>query len=132
MNRNPGVSFDIEDARIVAERFALLNQQEGPRNGDFVDFADGVTRRVSHVYGPDWKDMAGVQTSDGGSWYLDEGWCSFSGSLYGVVKMTTLTLTDKLRPGLCWIFHHNYHTAHNGVDVEISFRVYKCSENATR
>lgn len=106
---------------------------KGPRVGDYVIFNDDVTRRISYVYGDDWEvDMQGVQTSDGGSWYFGLGYCDFSGSLYQVVKTKTLTLTDEIRLGSVWMFHHGSHTAGNGISFQIPFRVYKCSENAPK
>lgn len=123
--------FDERDAALVKEREALFNTLAGPRVGDYVIFADGVTRRISHVW--DWgnPDEVSVQTSGGGSWHLGEtGHVSFSGSLHQGVKATTLTLTDEARAGLVWIFHHGYMQAHNAVDANIEFRVYRSTEKA--
>jgi hypothetical protein len=114
-------TFDDRDAAIVAEREAELNKREGFRLGDWVRFADDRLRRISHI----WPD--GVQTSDGGSYYLGNGYVSMSGSLYRTVPNESLTLTDETRPGWVWIFHHDMHVAHNGVDVQIPFRVYTCN-----
>ena len=126
-------ALDERDRQIIWERRHSIELIEGPRVGDWVEFADGITRRVSHVWdGEDWGDSAGVQTSDGGSFYLGNGYVSFSGSLYVSVKMGTLTGTGEVRPGSTWIFRHDHHTAHNGVDVTIPFRVYRCTENAPR
>jgi hypothetical protein len=127
--------LDDRDAAIVAERMARLNARPGPRVGDFVHFADGVERRVSHYWQaePDidgWR--AGVQTSDGGSWHLGSEGCSFSGSLYPLVPLETLTQTEETREGSAWIFHHDYACAGNGVDFRVPFRVFECSRPATR
>ena len=124
--------LDERDRQILWERRHSIELADEPRNGDYVIFADGTTRRVSHVYGADWGDMAGVQTSDGGSFYLGNGYVSFSGSLYPSVKMTTLTLTAEQRPGSAWFFHHDWAMRDNGVDVTIPFRVYRCTENPPR
>ena len=59
--------------------------------------------------------VASIQTSDGGSFYLGDGYCAFSGSLYDGIPADTLTLTGETREGRVWWFHHDYHTAHNGV-----------------
>src|SRR5271167_3580103 len=74
--------LDDRDAAIVAERMARMDARPGPRVGDFVRFADGVERRISHYWQaepdmPGWQ--AGAQTSDGGSWHLGSEGCSFSG-----------------------------------------------------
>jgi hypothetical protein len=125
-------AFDERDAEILAKRSAAYDEIAGPRDGDFVVFADEVTRRISYV----WRDERGaafsVQTSDGGSYYLGDGYVSMSGSLYSGVKPETLTLTDEKRVGRIWFFHHDFHTAHNGVDATMPFRVFTCSEPATR
>jgi hypothetical protein len=125
------VRWDERDAAILLERIAELDAVDGPRCGDFVRFADGVLRRISHLW--QWGDptMDGAQTSDGGSWYLGHGYTSFSGSLYPIVRFPTLTLTDETRMGSVWFFHRDHHSAHNGVDVMIPFRVYECSEVAS-
>lgn len=124
--------LDDRDQAILAERTAALDAVEEPRVGDFVVFADGVTRRISYH----WHDGAGwdggYQSSDGGSYYLGTGYVSMSGGLYTTVPKETLTLTDEKRDGSVWFFHHDHHTAHNGVDVMIPFRVYACSLPAPR
>ncbi len=117
-------TFDTRDQEIVAERVDRYNTHEGPRVGDFVDFADGITRRISET----WDGW--VQTSDSGSFYLGDEGCSFSGSLYLAVPVESLTLTEEVRPGDVWIFHHDRRAAHNGVATTIGFRVYTCSQPA--
>ena len=116
---------DERDVAIIERRMAELDKQAGPRVGDFVWFADGTRRRIAH----DWGDE--VQTSTGGSFYLGDGYVSFSGSLFPCVAKATLGM--KLgghECGSCWIFHHDSHCAHNGVDAMVPFRVFYCSERA--
>lgn len=122
--------LDDRDRAIIASRLAAFDGEPDVRIGDYVEFADGVTRRVSHVFPREWGDDYGVQTSDGGSFYLDEGFVSFSGSLYSAVPHRTLTPTEHRRPGRVWIFHHDWPGRDNGVHDEIPFRVYACSEEA--
>jgi len=122
------MNLDTLNANILAARQAKLDDATSPVCGDYVVFADGVTRRISHV----WDD--GVQTSDAGrgSWYLGDGYVSFSGSLYHLVRTETLTRTDEQRAGRCWFFKDNWMEAHNGIDVVARFRVYSCSVAAPR
>jgi hypothetical protein len=54
--------MDDRDRAIIASRLASYDEHADVRTGDYVDFADGVTRRVSHVYPPEWGDEYGVQT----------------------------------------------------------------------
>lgn len=117
-------TLDQRDQDILTHRIAAFNAVEGPHVGDYVAFADGVTRRISHI----WPD--GVQTSDDGSFYLGEGYMSFSGSLYVSVPTETLTLTDETCEAGAWFFHHNHHTAHNGINVIVPVRVWTSTAKA--
>lgn len=118
-------TLDQRDVSIVAERMAALDAKPGPRVGDFVRFSDGTLRRISYR----WTDGAGwdggCQTSDGGSYYLGNGYVSMSGSLHPAVPTEQLTPTGERRDGSVWIFHHDIRQAHNGVDVSVPFRVYE-------
>lgn len=126
-------TFDAQDQEILAYRTQCFWHYERtllPRAGDYIDFADGVTRRVSHVW--DWP--AGgetVQTSDGGSFYLGEGYCSFSGGLHPGIPLTTLTKTETVRDGAVWFFHHDTHRAFNAVYTTIPCAVYACALSST-
>jgi hypothetical protein len=123
--------LDERDQAIIARRTEALNAITGPREGDFVDFADGTRRRIAYIWHDEHRQVLSVQTCRGGSFYLGNGGVSMSGSLYDGVKPETLTLTAETAPGSVWIFHHDWHTAHNGVDTEIQFRVYSCTELPT-
>lgn len=124
--------LDERDRQIIWERRHSIELIEGPRVGDFVDFADGERRRVSYIWADEHGQAFSVQTSDGGSYYLGNGYVSMSGSLYSGVGPETLAFTGETAPGSAWIFHHDYRTADNGVDVTIPFRVYRCSVDAPR
>lgn len=121
--------LDTQDLAILAYRTQCFWQYERtllPRVGDYIVFADEVTRRVSHVW--DWPTGGeSVQTSDGGSFYLGEGYCSFSGGLYPGIPLRTLTLTADLRQGPVWFFHHDLHRASNAVSTTIPCAVYTCT-----
>lgn len=121
-----GMTLDDRDKAILAVRVAAFGPTEGPRVGDYLDFADGVTRRISYV----WPD--GVQTSDNGSFYLGKGYMSFSGSLYTSVPTETLTLTEGTREASAWFFHHDHRVAHNAVHVRVVERVWMSSTKAPR
>lgn len=118
--------LDNEDQAIVDERLATMNAQPGPRVGDFVIFADGVERRISH----DWGDV--YQTSDltglwSGRFHLTACGCSYSGGLRPGLPADRFSDTGETRDGSAWIFHHDHHRAHNGVDFKAPFRVFRCS-----
>lgn len=124
--------LDEKDAEILARRVALLEERTAPKVGDWVQFADGKMRRISHIW--DWNDgdpaFPLAQTSDGGSYYLGDGYVSMSGSLHPSVHTNTLTETGLRKMGSVWFFHHDYARAHNGIDTVIPFRVWTCSVEA--
>jgi hypothetical protein len=123
--------LDEKDTALLAEYVEAFGTRHGPRVGDWVDFADGVRRRISHVW--DFKgECPGYQTSDGGSWAFFRGGCSFSGSLFSTVPGHSLNLTDEVRPGEVWIAHHGRLVAECGRYAEIGFRVFRCSLPAPR
>lgn len=125
-------TFDDKDAAIRQKNLVAFDDRQGPRVGDFIIFADGVTRRISHKWDFQGERETDYQTSDGGSWYFGEGYCEFSGGLYGPVPESTLTPTEEKRDGAVWFFHHNFAQADNGVHTTIPFRVYTCSLPAPR
>lgn len=116
-----GPQPDARDLAILRERVAALNEHKGPRVGDYVRFADGVQRRISHLWDGD------PQTSDAGRFYLDRHGCSFSGTLRPTVPASTLTATDETLDGMVWFFHHDIAQANGGVAATIPFRLYTCS-----
>lgn len=122
--------LDERDTAILAERTATLNEVEGPRVGDWVRFADGTERRISYIWSWDDKQQS-IQTSAGGSYYLGNGYVSMSGSLYQGIKPETLTLTDELKDGNVWFFHHDWHRAGGAVHATVPFRVFTCTEQPT-
>jgi len=55
---------------------------------------------------------------------------SYSGGLEPSIKHDQLELTDEIRLGAVWFFHHDYSTASNGVNAWIPCRVFKTSANS--
>ena len=122
-------TFDARDEALRQARMAAMATLNGPQVGDFVEFPHGITRRISHLW--DWDQgndaTMQIQTSTGGSYHLlSIGMCSFSGGLYPSVPFAACTLTEETREGRVWFFHHDYATAHNGVECTVPFRVYRC------
>ena len=128
-------ALDDRDREILVRRAVSLGDAGTPAVGDYVTFADGTVRRVSHV----WQGCAddgsdSVQTSDeyAGHYYLGDGYVSYSGSLYPGIPASTFTDTGDVRDGPVWFFHHDYSRAHNGVDTVTAFRVWTTSREANR
>lgn len=114
-------AFDARDEEIRQQRAAKFAVHTTPRQGDYIEFSDGVTRRISHV----WDD--GVQSTNNGSFYLGGGYMSCSGSHFVCVPIETLTLTEERREAHCWFFHHDLRGPERGVETTIPVRVWKCS-----
>lgn len=121
MSFNDGVrpKFDERDQAILDERVTAWNKRTGPRVGDWIRFADGMVCQVSHL----WPGSA--QYTYGGSFYLGDGYQSYSGGLESGIPLESLTLTDETKPGTVWFFHHDFHTGHNGVNATVECRVYE-------
>lgn len=130
-------TLDDVDGEILARRAERLPVFGRPAVGEFVIFADGVERRISHIWecpaDDDGPEVWSIQTSDGGSYHLGDGYVSFSGSLFPGVPGDTLTLDPlKTASGAVWFFHHDVWRAHNGVHAVAPFRVWTCSLEAPR
>jgi len=114
--------FDERDTQILAERESAFNQHHGPRVGDFLRTQDGLLR-FTH----DWDDS--LQTTckqfGNGSFYLGKGYASYSGALDSAILKTKLRDTGMTELGAFWFFHHDYCTAHNGVECKFPCRVYE-------
>lgn len=120
-----GLALDARDNMIREERAAALDGVNGPRIGDFVRYADGVTERIGAI-----RDDI-IQTSLGeGSFHLGNYGASHSGSLRPFITRDTLTEVEgEARAGAVWFFH-DHRQAGNAVETTIPFRVYDCTERA--
>lgn len=121
---------DDQDRGIVMVRFAKLLRDGTPQVGDWIDYPNDVRRRISHIWPASEGYPMQFQTSDGGSWYMGDGYVSFSGSLFVSMPGSTLTASDEWRDGHVWIFHHDHHQADNSKTTQIPFRVWRCSDDA--
>ena len=116
----------ISNDEMLENRSSQREEAEKPLVGDFVIFTNLSTpehehaERISH----DW-DEYGVQTSPGGSFYLGDGFASFSGTLNPTIPTGELEPTGETRQGSFWFFSGDYHAAGNSVHIEAPCRVYK-------
>lgn len=112
---------------LFAERHEKYKARKEPSCGDFVVFADDITRRISHVWTFDGK-ICDIQTSDGGSFYLQpSGLCDFSGGLYRAVSYEHFTLSKQTSLGECWLFDRDLAGAGRGVYRQLPFKVWHVS-----
>ena len=121
------VTPDDQDWQLLTKRVETWDSRQGPRVGDFIEFADGITHRFSHDHGEEW----GIQTSPiGGSFYMGDGYLSYSGGLEPSIKHDQIEATDEQRLGAVWFFHHDYHRSSNGVNAWVPCRVFKTSADS--
>lgn len=125
---------DDVDLELVAKRQFCRDCRADnlmePMEGDVVQFSDGTRYRVSYAirHYEDRDDagrLHGVQTTNGGRFY----WCasggmSYSGSLFRPIPADTFTYHGESADVRAWIFHHDLMSAHRGVDVTASVRVW--------
>jgi hypothetical protein len=113
------MKFDTRDQDILDNIMIAREKITRPRIGDYVRFLNGKIERFSH----DWDDS--LQTSPCGSFFLYSGGnASFSGGLNPAIPVESLTLTEEIKDGEHWFFHHNSAGAGRGVYFKIPCRVY--------
>jgi hypothetical protein len=116
------MNLDAKDIQILNDRLATRYQEKGPQVGDVVYFPDGSRRRFSH----DWGDV--IQTSFGGSFYLGNGYTSYSGGLERAKPVQNMINTGKTEEANFWFFHHDYPVKDGGVDVKALVPVWEYKE----
>ena len=114
---------DGKDYEILDHRLSKWNENKGPRVGDWCLMLDGTERRFTH----DWGDS--IQTTyskqGGGSFYLGDGYMSYSGSLDPAIQKDCFQLTRETRNARVWFFHHDFWGAGRGVEFTVPCRVYQ-------
>lgn len=111
---------------LLARRSRHREEANKPLVGDFVVFTnsyDGESRTRTERISHDW-DEYGVQTSPGGSFYLGDGFTSFSGTLNPTIPTEKLKDTGEISQGSFWFFSKDYRAAGNSIHIEAPCRVY--------
>lgn len=115
----------MTNEEILQNRTETYNNRPGARVGDFLKLPTGKFTRFTYS----WDDH--IQTGGmGGSYYLGNGYLSYSGGLDPGVKKSDIVETDEKKDGLVWIFDKDEHRAHNAVHFKIEQRVFALKENA--
>ena len=113
-----------KNEEILAERVKLYDARPGPRVGDYVMVVDKVLDRITHI----WRDVPEPRAQCGGgengSYYLGNGYCSYSGGLNGGCLLSDLEETDLLMDGCVWFFDDDVAGAGRGVYFRIRHRVF--------
>jgi hypothetical protein len=109
--------FDATNQAILARNIAAYDKIDGPRVGDFLELPNGDLTRFTYDWG--FKLQTGL-----GSFYLGNGYCSFSGSLNHGISTDDVVRTDRTRSGSCWFFEDDIPGAGRGLDITADFRVF--------
>lgn len=123
-------TLDERDTAILNTRQAAFLACQEPKQGDFIRFADGTIKRIAHVWPDEQNRAEWIQPTDGkgdaGSFYLGEGYMSYSGSLNQGIDANRFTRANETMQGRCWFFHHDFARANGGVYVQINCPVWNC------
>ncbi len=122
---------DLEiNSEILERRTNKMLSNTQPVVGDWVIFND-CERRISHIWKYDENAEVdpvtdwGIQTSSPhGSYYLGEGYVSFSGGLYMSIKGKLLEPTDTTKDAPVWFFNRDWSGAGRGVHFQTPFKVW--------
>ena len=122
--------MDINDEKnqaILRRRIELWEKKTGPKQGDFVRFADGELRLISHVWDC-YEDVNkwAIQTSKSGSLYFGDGYMDFSGGLDSGIDFSHFKLTDDKQDQTCWFFDHDWARAGGAVYAKVPAPVWVC------
>ncbi len=118
--------LDQENQEILNRRIRLRMSHALPEIGDYVIFLARaragtfpLMERIAHEHGE-----YGIQTCEGGTFYLAEGYTSHSGGLNPTIDTALLVNTGETKNGTFWFFNHDRMMAHNALDVTAPCRVY--------
>lgn len=109
-------SFNIE---ILNVRQSKLDQIEGPKVGDYIRTLDGELLRFTIDNGDS------LQAFYGGSFYLSQSGCDFSGTCGESFKKYKLVETGERRKGPVWFFSNGEVKAHNGYYTDAEFSIWE-------
>lgn len=114
----------MTNEQILQERTVTYSLKQGPRVGDFLRLPHGEYVRFTHI----WDEH--IQTYYNGSFYLGNGYISYSGSLDHGIKKSDILPTTETKEGGVWFFDKDMQRAGGGVDYKITFRVFEIKEGS--
>ena len=112
--------------QIFEQRRDTYNAIPGVRVGDWARQGKELSR-VTHIWD---KSFTGggrhIQTGGGlTSFYLGDGYISYSGSLDPGISEDKLRDTGELKDGRVWFFKDNFWKKANSIDFTMAFRVFE-------
>ena len=113
------------NATILADRIAQLNAITGPRVGDFLrlpraDERAGEFTRFTHI----WDDTIQTGGQVHGSYYLGNGYLSYSGGLDPGIAKSDIIPSEETKDGQVWFFDEGITGPHRGVNFMVPLRVF--------
>ena len=110
---------------ILDTRQAAILARSEIGAGDFIR-VDDVYLRVAYVWRDENNKAVHAQTTHerAGSYYMGDGYMSYSGSLDHGMPTVSLERTDELKAGRAWFFSDDWPKAHNGIDVVVDSHVW--------
>jgi len=117
--RDLNPELDARDFETLHHRAEAYAMRQHAQVGDFVEMLDGKLRRFTY----DWGDDIQV-TSGEGSFYITVLGADYSGAFDPSIAKNKLVDTARTRTGRFWIFHHDIHRAHHGIEVFLPCKVW--------
>ena len=114
---------DVQDRnlKILSDRMEEYNKIPGARVGDWIRELDGRMTRATH----DWDHNLQIGGSDYGSFYLGDGYISYSGGLDPGIEKTELRDTGEVKKGKVWFFKDDFWGAGRDINFMVDFRVFE-------
>ena len=118
---------DLRNIAILETRMKQYNAIPGARVGDWIREPDGRMTRATHDWNDDGETCETIQHggNENSSYYLGDGYLSYSGGLDSGIKKCWLRETAEKKDGCVWIFDHGFAGAGRGVGFVVEFRVFE-------
>jgi hypothetical protein len=110
-----------KDLDLINKRIAARKDRTEILEGDVIEYLDGHTERVTHV----WDDHAQAGGGSGSYYMCESGYGSYSGGLNSGLPLANLELTDKTKDCMFWFFSGNMSGGGRGVYFYCPVKVWK-------
>lgn len=115
------------DLNLIVNRITARSNRTEILEGDVIEYLDGHTERVTHVW-----DDGQIQAGGGSSSYYmgKSGYASYSGGLNSGLPLAELKLTENTKECLFWFFSGDMSGGGRGVNFYCPVKVWKQIYNA--